>query len=149
MDSAGFIQKLTDVVGEEFIHTDPVALRTYDCDGLTIYKGIPSAVVLPESTEEVSQIVETCRDYRVPLIARGAGRALWRSTPAGGVLIVYTINRSGTDYVKPPGGVQPGVNSISPARRCRMVFITRPILPARRPAPSAATQRRTPAARIA
>ena len=76
MNSAEFIQKLTQAVGEEFIHTDPVALRTYDCDGLTIYKGVPSAVVLPESTEEVRRVVEICREYRVPLIARGAGTGL-------------------------------------------------------------------------
>ena len=76
MDSAGLIWKLTDVVGEQFIHTTPVALRTYDCDALTIYKGVPSAVVLPESTWEVRRIVEICRESHVPLIARGAGTGL-------------------------------------------------------------------------
>ncbi len=96
MDNAGFIQELTDVVGEEFIHTEQVALRTYDCNALTIYKGVPSAVVLPENTGEVRRIVEICRECRIPLIARGAGTGLsGGATPLpGGVLIVFTrMNR--------------------------------------------------------
>ena len=113
MDSAGFIQKLTDVVGKEYIHTEPVALRTYDCDALTIYKGVPSAVVLPESTEEVRRIVGICRECRVPLIARGAGTGLsGGATPLpGGVLIVFTrMNRIlEIDYENRLARVQTGV----------------------------------------
>ena len=121
MDSAGFIQKLTDVVGKEYIHTEPVALRTYDCDALTIYKGVPSAVVLPESTEEVSQIVEICRECRVPLIARGAGTGLsGGATPLpGGVLIVFTrMNRIlEIDYENRLARVQTGVVNLHLTRK--------------------------------
>ncbi len=113
MDNAAFVRRLTEVVGEEFIHTDPVALRTYDCDGLTIYKGVPSAVVLPESTEEVRRVVEICREYRVPVIARGAGTGLsGGATPRpGGVLVVFTrMNRIlELDYENRLARVQPGV----------------------------------------
>ena len=113
MDSSGLIQQLTDVVGEQFTHTTPVALRTYDCDALTIYKGVPSAVVLPESTEEVRRIVEICRECRVPLIARGAGTGLsGGATPLpGGVLIVFTrMNRIlEIDYENRLARVQTGV----------------------------------------
>lgn len=120
MDAAGFIQQLTDVVGEEFIHTDPVALRTYDCDGLMIYKGAPSAVVLPDSAEEVRRIVEICREHQVPLIARGAGTGLsGGATPKpGGALIVFTrMNRIlEIDYENRLARVQPGVVNLDLSR---------------------------------
>ncbi len=120
MDAAGFIQQLTDVVGEEFIHTDPVARRTYDCDGLTIYKGAPSAVVLPDSAEEVRRIVEICREHQVPLIARGAGTGLsGGATPKpGGALIVFTrMSRIlEIDYENRLARVQPGVVNLDLSR---------------------------------
>lgn len=120
MDAAGFIQQLTDVVGEEFIHTDPVALRTYDCDGLTIYKGAPSAVVLPGSAEEVRRIVDICREHQVPLIARGAGTGLsGGATPKpGGALIVFTrMSRIlEIDYENRLARVQPGVVNLDLSR---------------------------------
>src|SRR3989304_3868992 len=68
MDQATLIAKLTEAVGADYIHTDPVALRAYNCDALTIYKGQPSAVVLPGSTEEVQKVVRLCREAGGPLI---------------------------------------------------------------------------------
>ncbi|MDA1000134.1 MAG: FAD-binding protein [bacterium] len=113
MDPAAFIAKLTEIVGEDFIHTAPEALKTYECDALTIYKGVPSAVVLPEDTEEVRQIVLACRGAGVPLIARGAGTCLsGGATPApGGVLVVFTrMNKIlDVDYENRLARVQPGV----------------------------------------
>ena len=96
MNSSNLIEKLEAVVGEEFIHTAPEALRTYACDALTIYKGQPGAVVIPGSTEEIRQIARICHEAKVPLIARGAGTCLsGGSTPApGGVLLVTSrMNR--------------------------------------------------------
>lgn len=36
----------------------------------------PDAVVFPESTAEVSQIVKVCASFKVPMIAYGAGTSL-------------------------------------------------------------------------
>jgi glycolate oxidase len=55
---------------------DPTALRTYECDGLTGLREVPSAVVLADSTEDVRQAVLTCREFGVPYVARGAGTGL-------------------------------------------------------------------------
>ena len=63
--------------------TDRTRLRTYECDGITGYRVIPSLVVLAESEEEVVVAVRGCADLGVPFVARGAGTGL-----SGGALPV-------------------------------------------------------------
>jgi FAD/FMN-containing dehydrogenase len=40
--------------------SDPEELLVFECDGLTHYKHRPRAVVFPQSTEEVSEVVRLC-----------------------------------------------------------------------------------------
>ena len=64
------------IVGDANVITDPVALRTYESDGLTGYRAQPLAVALPGSTEEVVRVVKACAAHDVPFVARGAGTGL-------------------------------------------------------------------------
>ena len=64
------------IVGDANLITDPVALRTYESDGLTGYRAQPLAVALPGSTEEVVRVVKACAAHDVPFVARGAGTGL-------------------------------------------------------------------------
>jgi glycolate oxidase len=57
------------------------AERGYDCDAYTVDRSKPTAVVLPETTEEVAKVVRWCNERNVPFTARGAGTGL-----SGGVL---------------------------------------------------------------
>jgi glycolate oxidase len=61
----------------------PEELKTYECDGLTGHRVIPSLVVLPETTEQVQAVVRACHAASVPFVARGAGTGL-----SGGALPV-------------------------------------------------------------
>src|SRR5579862_5805864 len=63
--------------------------RPYECDGLTVFRQLPALVVLPRTPEQVRQVLLTCRELRVPLVARGAGTGLsGGATPhAQGVLL--------------------------------------------------------------
>jgi glycolate oxidase len=61
----------------------PEELKTYECDGLTGHRVIPSLVVLPETTEQVQAVVRACHAAGVPFVARGAGTGL-----SGGALPV-------------------------------------------------------------
>jgi len=51
-------------------------LRPYECDGYTAYKSLPLAVLLPETTQQVIDIVKTCQRESLPIVTRGAGTGL-------------------------------------------------------------------------
>jgi glycolate oxidase len=87
------IDALTDAVGKEAVFTEPSQLATYECDGLTNFRVIPSAVVLPRTAEQVRKIVSLCATHKVPFVGRGAGTGL-----SGGALptsdgIVISLSR--------------------------------------------------------
>ena len=49
----------------------------YECDGLTAYRARPLCVVLPETYEQVQAVLLTCHAIDAPVVARGAGTALY------------------------------------------------------------------------
>ncbi|WP_455208225.1 FAD-linked oxidase C-terminal domain-containing protein [Kaarinaea lacus] len=51
-------------------------LRPYECDGLSAYRELPLLVVLPETVEQVQNVVRTCANLEIPIVARGAGTGL-------------------------------------------------------------------------
>lgn len=63
------------VPGESVIY-DSSALRAFECDGLMAYRQLPLIVVLPENTEQVSQILKYCHENDVKIVPRGAGTGL-------------------------------------------------------------------------
>jgi glycolate oxidase len=77
------VADLTRIVGEDWIYTAEHQLRTYESDGLLQYASTPAAAVLPNSSEQVRDVVKACSDAGVPWVARGAGSGL-----SGGALPV-------------------------------------------------------------
>jgi glycolate oxidase len=82
LDSAT-IQEFRAILGGNAIVTDVTELKTYECDGLTNFRVVPRAVLLPASTEQVQAVVRICHRERIPFVARGAGTGL-----SGGALPV-------------------------------------------------------------
>jgi len=78
-----FIDALREVVGEQGLIVHPDEMRTYECDGLTNFRVLPSAVVIPSRASEVQQIVAACAKHKVAFVARGSGTGL-----SGGALPV-------------------------------------------------------------
>jgi glycolate oxidase len=67
-------------------------LLAYDCDGFTIHKHLPKAVVFPKNTEEVSKLVKYCSDNGLPFLARGAGTGLsGGAIPINGEVIISMV----------------------------------------------------------
>ncbi|GAB3647990.1 FAD-linked oxidase C-terminal domain-containing protein [Ramlibacter alkalitolerans] len=48
----------------------------YECDGLTAYRQRPLVVALPESEQQVQDVLKACHALEVPVVARGAGTGL-------------------------------------------------------------------------
>jgi len=50
--------------------------RPFECDGLSIYKQEPLAVVLPNNIAQIKKVLEICRKNNTPIVTRGAGTGL-------------------------------------------------------------------------
>nr|MBA2732833.1 FAD-binding protein [Acidobacteriota bacterium] len=77
------IENLRAAIGRESVLTEPDELLVFECDGLPQHKYPPRAVVFPNSTEEVAEILRVLAREGVPFAPRGAGTGL-----SGGALAV-------------------------------------------------------------
>jgi glycolate oxidase len=80
---ARIFQELRSIVGAHGLVSSPEELHTYECDGLTNFRVMPLAVLLPSDTQQVQAIVRVCHRERIPFVARGSGTGL-----SGGALPV-------------------------------------------------------------
>jgi len=80
---ARILDEFRTIVGDRGLISSPEELHTYECDGLTNFRVMPHAVLLPNSTEQVQGIVRVCHRERIPFVARGSGTGL-----SGGALPV-------------------------------------------------------------
>ncbi len=71
-----FVDRLTAIVGPENCLVREGELFAYECDGLTLEPVRPIAVLLPQTTEEVADIVRVCREFDIAFVPRGAGTGL-------------------------------------------------------------------------
>ena len=111
-------------------------------------------VVLPSTTEQVSQVLRYCKENNVKVVPRGAGTSL-----SGGALpledgVLLGLGKFKRileiDIPNRCAVVQPGVTNLGITPLSRIgASTTRPIRRARSPARSAAMSPRTPAACIA
>ena len=86
------IDALVKAVGKEAVLYTPEDLAVYSYDG-TFAEGQPELIVLPGTTEQVSQIVRLAAQARVPLVPRGMGSGLAAGSipvPGGGIVICLT-----------------------------------------------------------
>ncbi len=110
---ARILQEFRTVVGDAGLITKEEELRVYECDGLTNFRVMPNAVLLPTTAEQVRGIVRICHRQKIPFVARGSGTGL-----SGGALpvqngIVISLARLNrileVDYVNQRIVVEPGV----------------------------------------
>jgi glycolate oxidase len=110
------IPAMTRICGREAVVTDPLELRTYECDGLTSHRAAPGLVVLPETAEQVAAVVSECAAAGVPFVARGSGTGLSGGAlpRADGVLIVTSRMRRiiAIDAGSQRAIVEPGVTNL-------------------------------------
>jgi glycolate oxidase len=63
------------VPGEGVIATER-EMQPYESDALTAYRQPPMVVVLPDTTEQVSQVLKYCYDNAIKVVPRGSGTSL-------------------------------------------------------------------------
>lgn len=51
-------------------------MRVFESDALTAYRQLPLVVVLPETVEQVSQVLRYCNDNDIRVVPRGSGTSL-------------------------------------------------------------------------
>jgi glycolate oxidase len=104
--------ELKAMVGEGRYFDNQEDLLMYSYDAFMV-KGMPEAVLLPVSTEEVSRIMKVASRERIPVTPRGAGTNLTGgSVPTrGGIALSFTkMNRIlNIDKENRSAAVQPGV----------------------------------------
>jgi glycolate oxidase len=86
------IGQLARILGKAHVLSTPEDLAVYSYDG-TFAEGQPGVVVLPETTEQVSQVVRVAAASRTPIIPRGMGSGLAAgSVPlnSGGIVLCLT-----------------------------------------------------------
>jgi glycolate oxidase len=83
------IVALSAIVGPDGLITGQSQLQTYECDGLTNFRTLPEAVVLPRTAQEVQAVVCLCAEHKVPFVCRGAGTGLsGGALPAAGGIVI-------------------------------------------------------------
>ena len=91
--------------------------RPYECDGLSMYRQLPMVVALPETEQQVIDILLACKRLDVPVVARGAGTGLsGGAMPHGeGLLLgLAKFNRIiKVDKTARTAVVQPGVRNLA------------------------------------
>lgn len=91
--------------------------RPYECDGLSAYRQTPWVVALPQTVDEVREILRYCHEADIPVIARGAGTGLSGGAlprPNCLVLSLAKFNRIlEMDPLNRTARVQPGVRNLA------------------------------------
>ena len=110
------VAALRAVLPAECVLERPEERRPYECDGLTAFRAVPAAVVLPRTEEEVLRALLTCHRLKVPLVARGSGTGLSGGAtphPAGVLLSCARMSRVlEIDPVTRIARVEPGVPNL-------------------------------------
>ncbi len=103
------------VPGEGVVDTTN-AMRVFETDGLTAHRSLPLVVVLPETVEQVSQVLRYCHDNTIRVVPRGAGTSLSGGSMPLQDAVLLGMSRFNCileiDYPNRVAVVQPGVTNL-------------------------------------
>jgi glycolate oxidase len=113
MEHSALIHRLQAIVGEPHVLHRPDDLTVYEQDALMVARHRPDVVVLPDTAEQVSDVVKAARAAGLPIVARGAGTGLAGGAipQQGGVVIALTrmTRLLDLDLVSRVAVVEPGM----------------------------------------
>ena len=117
MRAPELIAELRRLLPADCLLSDVEALRPYECDGLTAYRELPLAVVIPTDVDQICNVMRYCETHGLPVVARGAGTSLSggaRPHKDGIVLSLARFNQIlAIDPTNRTARVQPGVRNLA------------------------------------
>ncbi|MFV8833667.1 FAD-linked oxidase C-terminal domain-containing protein [Aquisalimonas sp.] len=117
VDRDALIRRLGEALQGDNLLVDDEAMRPYECDGLSGYRQMPQVVAIPETVEEVRQVLRTCSEMNVPVVARGSGTSLSAGAlphPQGVLLSLARFNQIlDIDHDRRIATLQPGVRNLA------------------------------------
>lgn len=108
------IARLRKIVGRENVLTSKEDLTAYSYDATTTWTHLPDVVVLPTTSEQVSQILKLADKNKIPVTPRGGGTNVSGGSILlkGGIVLCTTrmdkileINKENLNAVVEPGVV--------------------------------------------
>ena len=111
------IKRLSAFLPPEAVLYETEDLKPYECDGLSAYRQTPMIVVLPQTEQQIVEVLRLCHETQTPVVARGAGTGLSGGAlpHAEGILMsLAKLNRIlGIDPLARTARVQPGVRNLA------------------------------------
>ena len=96
---------------------DRTTMKAFDSDALSAYRNLPLVVVLPETAQQVADVMKCCRDNKVKIVPRGAGTNLSGGAlplSDGSLLGLGKFNQiTEIDYENRTVTAQPGVTNLA------------------------------------
>ena len=128
------IERIASVVAADRLLTGDRIGEDYGHDEcLTVAAVLPDAVVLPESTAEVAEVLRIAQELRVPVTARGSGTGLSGAATPGPGGIVVSFERMAKvleiDTENHVAVVQPGVRLQDLDEQTRLHGLVYPVYP--------------------
>lgn len=109
--------RLIACLGEDNVIAERETQRPYECDALSLYRDLPLLVALPNSEQQVRDVLRICHELQVPVVPRGAGTGLTAGSmphPEGVLLGLSKLDRIlAIDPLARCAHVQPGVSNLS------------------------------------
>jgi glycolate oxidase len=111
------VSALQKIVPGEGVVSHPDGLRPFESDGLTAYQQMPMVVVLPETVQQVSEVLRYCHETGIRVVPRGSGTSLSGGAlplEDGVLLVMSRFNRIlDIDFPNRAVVVQPGVTNLA------------------------------------
>ncbi len=87
--NSSFIQKLEQITGKSQVLNEVEDRITYSYDGTQLLSHMPDAIVMPQTVEQISKILELANQEKIAIVPRGSGTGLsGGSIPENGSIVL-------------------------------------------------------------
>ena len=114
---AEIVANLARIAGTDAVIDDEDSRRAFETDALTAYRRLPLVVVLPRTTETVSEVLKYCSKERIKVVARGAGTSLCGGALPAEDAVVLGVSKMArvleVDHLSRTARVEAGITNLA------------------------------------